>query len=247
MAEGKKSFVLYADMLKSISHLTKEERGILFTHLLEYVNDLNPVMTDRLLLTAWIPIELQLKRDLKKFEAVREKRSEAGKISAEKRKQQKEHMLTHVESVQHRSTNSTDICNMISDTDMCNNVISDTETNVLLKKEPKAPKKKNDVVSIEKIDLKPFPESFRPEWEKWIFYKKTEHKQTYKRIETQQTAFKHLLELSEGDPSTASKIIQQSVANQYKGLFKLKDDSNQKKQSSPLGTHKIGSNWYKQL
>ncbi len=137
MAEGKKSFVLYADLLKSISHLTNEEKGILFNHLLEYVNDKNPVLSDRLIITAWIPIELQLKRDLKKFEQVREKRSEAGKISAEKRKQQNQQVLTSVESVEHTSTNSTDICNMISDTDICNNVISETATEILLKKEPK--------------------------------------------------------------------------------------------------------------
>lgn len=67
MAEGKKSFVLYADLLDNIEHLTNEEKGILFNHLLEYVNDKNPILEDRLLVTAWKPIEKQLKRDLKKF------------------------------------------------------------------------------------------------------------------------------------------------------------------------------------
>ena len=38
MAEGKKSFVLYADLIKSIEHLTNEEKGVLFNHLLEYYN-----------------------------------------------------------------------------------------------------------------------------------------------------------------------------------------------------------------
>lgn len=52
MAQGKKSFVLYSDLLQSIEHLTNEEKGILFTHLLEYVNDMNPILNDRLLLTA---------------------------------------------------------------------------------------------------------------------------------------------------------------------------------------------------
>ena len=53
MAKDKKSFVLYADLIKSIEHLTYEEKGILLTHLLEDVNDMNPVLTDRLILTAW--------------------------------------------------------------------------------------------------------------------------------------------------------------------------------------------------
>lgn len=112
MAENKKSFVLYADLIKSIEHLTYEEKGILLTHLLEYVNDMNPILTDRLILTAWKPIELQLKRDLKKFEEVKEKRSLAGKRSAELRAlkidEQAEANSTSVESVEQTPTNPTD-------------------------------------------------------------------------------------------------------------------------------------------
>ena len=85
MAENKKSFVLYTDLIKSIEHLTNEEKGILFNHLLEYVNDLNPILEDRLVLTAWKPIELQLKRDLQKYEGSRDKQSESGAMGNLKR------------------------------------------------------------------------------------------------------------------------------------------------------------------
>lgn len=85
MAEDKKSFLLYADLLKSIDHLTNEEKGVLFTHLLEYVNDKNPVLEDRLVLTAWKPIELQLKRDLNKYEKTKEEKSISGRIGNIKR------------------------------------------------------------------------------------------------------------------------------------------------------------------
>jgi uncharacterized protein YdaU (DUF1376 family) len=112
MAENKKSFVLYADLIKNIEHLTNEEKGILFNHLLEYVNDKKPILEDRLILTAWKPIEAQLKRDLVKFEEVKQKRSEAGKRSAElralKSDEQDPTNSTSVESVQQTSTNPTD-------------------------------------------------------------------------------------------------------------------------------------------
>ena len=85
MAENKKSFVLYADLIKSIEHLTNEEKGILFNHLLEYVNDKNPVLEDRLILTAWKPIELQLKRDLVKFEKSKDEKSISGRVGNLKR------------------------------------------------------------------------------------------------------------------------------------------------------------------
>jgi uncharacterized phage protein (TIGR02220 family) len=135
MAENKKSFVLYADLLQNIDHLTNEEKGILFTHLLEYVNDMSPVLEDRLILTAWKPIERQLKRDLVKFEEVKVKRSDAGKRSAELRALKKEEQpLTNptlVESVKHSLTNPT-----VNDNDNVNvneNVIkSNIDSNKLL-------------------------------------------------------------------------------------------------------------------
>ena len=85
MAENKKSFVLYSDLLENIEHLTNEEKGIIFNHLLLYVNDKNPILEDRLIITAWKPIERQLKRDLIKFEQVKKNKSNSGAIGNLKR------------------------------------------------------------------------------------------------------------------------------------------------------------------
>lgn len=85
MAKDKQSFLLYGDIIYTIEHLTNEEKGRLFQHLLEYVNDLNPVLEDRLLLVAWKPIERQLKRDLKKYENKKEERSRSGLLGNLKR------------------------------------------------------------------------------------------------------------------------------------------------------------------
>ena len=106
MATGKKSFILYCDLIHEVDHLTDEEKGKLFQHLLEYVNDLNPVMDDRVILGSWKHIQRQLKRDLQKYEGIKEKRSEAGKASAEKRKQEATNS-TSVKSVKQTSTNPT--------------------------------------------------------------------------------------------------------------------------------------------
>lgn len=111
MAENKKSFVLYSDLIKSIEHLTNEEKGILFNHLLEYVNDMNPILTDRLILTAWKPIELQLKRDLIKFEEKKEKRSIAGKAGADKRWQQIANDSKRIKSIAKIAVNVNDNVN----------------------------------------------------------------------------------------------------------------------------------------
>ena len=111
MAEGKKSFVLYADLVYVARKLPKDTRGDLFLVILEYVNDNLDVVQameqiDILLSVTFEPIKQQLKRDLKKYETIKEKRTLAGKASAESR-QQNQHVLTCVESVQQTSTNPT--------------------------------------------------------------------------------------------------------------------------------------------
>lgn len=85
MAIGKKSFILYTDLILKIEHLTTDEKGQLFEHLLAYVNDLNPVLENRILIGVWKPIELQLKRDLKKFEDTKKERSVSGQLGNLKR------------------------------------------------------------------------------------------------------------------------------------------------------------------
>ena len=114
MAENKKSFVLYADLIKSIEHLTNEEKGILFNHLLEYVNDMNPILNDRLVLTAWKPIEIQLKRDLIKFEEVKHSRSISGKAGADKRWQKITNDGKGIEAMAKIADNVNDNVNVIN-------------------------------------------------------------------------------------------------------------------------------------
>lgn len=80
MAEGKKSFILYTDLLATIEKLPDEIAGKLFKIILEYTNDLNPVFDDLLLQIAFEPIKLQLKRDLKSWGEFREKQSKNGKL-----------------------------------------------------------------------------------------------------------------------------------------------------------------------
>jgi len=93
MAENKKGFVLYADQKIIFEELTDEEAGILIKHVFKYVNDENPILENRIITMAFNPIKLQLKRDLKRWESIRLKRSEAGKKSAESR-QQNQQVLT---------------------------------------------------------------------------------------------------------------------------------------------------------
>jgi hypothetical protein len=73
MAEGKKSFLLYCDILYTIEKLSDEQTGILFKHILKYVNDENPILDNFVLELVFEPIKQSLKRDLKKYENICER------------------------------------------------------------------------------------------------------------------------------------------------------------------------------
>ena len=68
MAENKKSFILYRDILEVADELSDQDAGQLFKHILNYVNDNHPVTDNPIVKLSFIPIKQQLKRDLKKYE-----------------------------------------------------------------------------------------------------------------------------------------------------------------------------------
>jgi len=107
MAEGKNSFLLYKDLIHTISMLTDIQRGQLILIIFEYVNDLNPVVNDPVLKIVFEPIKQQLKRDLRKYEVKKKYCSDAGKASAKAKKNKRQQKLTGVNERQQQSTDST--------------------------------------------------------------------------------------------------------------------------------------------
>jgi len=92
MAENKKSFILYSDLIFVVKKLVEKDRenktnyaGELFLHILEYVNDKEPIAIDFIVEMAFEPIRQQLKRDLKEWSLIKEDRSNSGKIGNLKR------------------------------------------------------------------------------------------------------------------------------------------------------------------
>jgi len=94
MATDKKAIVFYVDWIHVFEALDDNEAGKLVKHLLRYVNDQNPEPPDKLTKIAFEPIKQQLKRDLVKWEGVKEIKSIAGHAggikSGEARRKQKE-------------------------------------------------------------------------------------------------------------------------------------------------------------
>lgn len=83
--EEKKGFLLYCDVIHTVGKLSDEQAGVLFKHILLYVNDEHPECKDFITELAFEPIKQSLKRDLVKWDTKKQKRSEAGIAGANKR------------------------------------------------------------------------------------------------------------------------------------------------------------------
>jgi hypothetical protein len=100
------------------------------------------------------------------------------------------------------------------------------ESNKEKRREEKNKKREEEIIF-------PFDsEEFKNWWAMWIRYKKEEHQDEYKSNLTQQAALKKLSGLAAGDENIAIKIIEQSIAEGWKGLFELKISKNGTKNSS---------------
>lgn len=130
MAEGKKSFIAYADWKETFDNLPNEVAGKLIKHIFAYVNDENPNSDDFVINAVFANIKNALKRDLDKWENQLEQRREAGKKSAELRALTKSNERSN--SLNETERNPTDSVN-VND----NVSVSDNESVILLKKETK--------------------------------------------------------------------------------------------------------------
>lgn len=78
-------------------------------------------------------------------------------------------------------------------------------------------------------------EEFVRHWEWWRQYKREQFSFRYKSVVTEQAALNDLTKIANGDEVTAIGIIQQSIANGWKGFFAIKADAN-----APPGKEKKG-------
>lgn len=63
-------------------------------------------------------------------------------------------------------------------------------------------------------------------WAGWCEYKETEFRDKYKSDKSEQVAISNLVEMSGEDLTKARQIVQQSIANRWKGLFNLQNTKN---------------------
>lgn len=91
-------------------------------------------------------------------------------------------------------------------------------------------------VAIKASEVKPpkidfVADEFREIFNTWLEYKR-QRKENYKSEKSLQSCYKQLLRLCDNNPNVATQIIEQSMANNWAGLFELKQRNNGNNRSS---------------
>jgi hypothetical protein len=217
MAENKKGFILYADLLQTFSYLNLEQRGQVITWVLEYVNDQNPEPLEGLLMAVVEPIKQQLKRDLKKFEKRVESNRQNGAKGGRPKKTQPNPTKPKKSDGFISKPKKPDTDNDIDiDSDIDNDIVIDTDIK----------KQTNKLVFA--FDSKDFLQA----WDLWVSYRKEINKRI-RGLKSAQGQQNKLAKLSGGDPTKAVNIIMQSIENNWVGLFDLKNETNEQQTNTP--------------
>lgn len=155
MAENKKSFVLYTDLIHTVRKMKDAHAGQLLKTILAYVNDENPNVENPIVDIVFEPIKRQMKRDLTKWESELKRKSEAGKKGMESRWGKKAEIITEHNSVIPVITEITDnvtvtVTDTVNVTDTssfkkeaksANEILENQESSQELKSEPQKRKK----------------------------------------------------------------------------------------------------------
>lgn len=104
---------------------------------------------------------------------------------------------------------------------------SDTPSDTYNKNIRKEEKKETPFKSLkgyESYDLSFIDDAFREVFYTWLDYK-FQRKEKYKVQASLKQCYKNLLKLSDNDPETARLVVEQSIGNNYAGLFPLKQQN----------------------
>jgi hypothetical protein len=210
MAEGKKSVLLYCDLIHTIEKMDNETAGQFFKHYLRYINDLNPETDNLLVDITFESVKQNLKRDLKKWETRAEKSRENGKKGGRPPKEETQETQQVILKPKKPVKDTVTV------------TVKDTVNDILLKKETK-----------ESNLIFPFhSENFVYQWQIWKTYKKEQHRFTYKSEASEQAALTQLQKMATNQERKAIEILHYTMANGWKGFVEPKTDPRKETQDA---------------
>lgn len=164
-------------------------------------------------------IKPQIDRDLEKYNKVVERNRANGKLGGRKPRKTEKNQENPVGFLETQSNPK----NLDNDNEYDNE--NENTTNVVLKRETAkaVPVKRKDNKQV--MDYQYVLPEFKQAFFDWLEYKK-QRKESYKTEKSTRLCYDKLVKLSGNDPYTARQIVEQSMANNWAGLFELKENGN---------------------
>lgn len=209
------AFLFYdGDAARDVSHMNRLERGCYFDFI-QAQRKFHGITIEqaRKILgkdfeTCWSALELILSKEKEFYfiEWVRE--------SMEQRKKHAEKQRKRIQDYWDKKKGESGIPRNNDGKSMDLPLVIEDEIEDEINKENKGAKKFN-------LDF--IEESYKDIFESWLNYKK-ERKESYKTQTSLEACYKNLKKLSGNNPETAKEIIENSFANNWSGLFALKNN-----------------------
>lgn len=208
MSNKRNTFVFNVEWYNILRDYPAEVRLEVYDAMMEYVAtgilaDLKPMAK-----MAFAFIKKEIDANIEKYNETCRKRSEAGKKHKGNQYGTNGTSVPKVEQMEQVFQNGTDNDNEYD-------IYKKNISNEILKKGSK----KIDASKIDDISFE-----FVPIMQNWFAYKQSK-RQAYKSMQSATQCYKQLYELSNGDSATAEKIVNQSIANNWAGLFEIKAHS----------------------
>ena len=103
-------------------------------------------------------------------------------------------------------------------------------------KERKKERKQQDCYNIQVLDFEFVDPALKDAFAKWLKYKKDQFDFQYKSMESLRSCYNKLAKLAGNDSITAMAVVDQSIANSWKGLFDINDNKNGNNKKEPIST-----------
>lgn len=226
------TFVLKASYFSAFRHkLNFEQKGRLLEAIYAYHlgEDYQSLLNDAAVDMAFSFIQEFAEMCKRNYDEISQKNS----VNASKRWQKDTKDATASDRIQ---SHNSDAKRCLTDTDTDTN--SDTDS--LLKREciEKKVAKASTTSSKKSSLINEWLLTLPPIWAElmrfWLKYKQ-ERGESYKGLQGPKAALKNLQEFSNNDPAKAKAVIDQSIANNWAGLFNLKNDKNNGTDKKPFG------------
>ena len=198
----KDSFIIYKSFYKPISRLSDKQLGRLFRAIFKYQLGEEVTVEEDIEMAFGFLIN-QFEIDETKYHGIVERNRNNG------RKGGAPIGNSNAKSTQPSGLNPTQ-----------NKPNENDDENDIEKGSPNGDKKA--IPKNKEVDLSFVDEDFKDAFREWLGYKR-ERRENYKSAKSLKMCYNHLLELSDNNPQKARCIVEQSIANNYSGLFELKN------------------------